>query len=127
MIRKIADANRKQMLMRFYLEYQFLCGFVHFSPATQILTSLLDSRQPFRKSFTSGQVFEIFQKEIAGPAITLSVISIIQSCSEFVEIYPQDIELARCCTEAWKPFIENTFIGRIIWELRTRKLLRAIT
>jgi hypothetical protein len=125
-IQKISDPNRKRMLMRLYLEYRFLCGFVHFSPATEILTSLLDDRQRFRQMFTSGQVNEMYQKEIAGPAIWLDVLSIIQCCSEFVEIYPSDIELARCCTEAWKPLIENTFIGRIIWELRTKKLLGAL-
>jgi hypothetical protein len=125
-IRQISDPNRKQMLMRLYLEYQFLCGFVHFSPATEILTSLLDHRQPYRKMFTSGQIDEMYQKEIAGPAIWLDVLSVVQCCSEFVEIYPNDIELVRCCIEAWKPLIENTFIGRIIWELRTKRLLGAL-
>ena len=125
-IRKITDPDRRRMLTRLYLEYQFLCGFVHFSPATQILTSLFDDRQPFRKSRSSGQIEEIYQKEIAGPAMWLTVISVIQCCTEFVSIYPNDIELARCCTEAWKPLVDNTFIGRVIWELRTKKALRAI-
>jgi hypothetical protein len=125
-IQKISDPSRKQMLMRLYLEYRFLCGFVHFSPASVILSSILDDRQPFRRMFTSGQIIEMYQKEIAGPAMWLDVLSIIQCCSEFVEIYPGDIELARCCVEAWRPLIENTFIGRIIWELRTKKLLGAL-
>jgi hypothetical protein len=65
-------------------------------------------------------------KQGTGPAMWLSVISVIQCCTEFVAVYPNDVELARCCTEAWKPLSENTFIGRVIWNLRTRKLLRAI-
>ena len=102
-INQLTDPDRKRMLSRFYPEYQFLCGFVHFSPATVTLTSLLDSRQPFRKLFTSGQITEMWQKEIAGPAMWLSVISAIQCCTEFLAIYPNDVELARCCVEAWKP------------------------
>jgi hypothetical protein len=125
-IRKIVDADRKQMLMRLYREYSFLCGFVHFSPASVLLASLLDSRQPFRTMFTSGQIEEMYQKEIAGPAMWLDVLSIIQCCSELVEIYPNDVELARCCAEAWKPLSENTFIGQVIWKLRARKLLNVI-
>jgi hypothetical protein len=125
-IRKISNLNRKQMLMRLYPDYQFFCGFVHFSPASVILTSLLDARQPFRQMFTSGRIVEMYQKEIAGPAMWYDVISVIQCCSEFVGIYPKDVELARCCTEAWKQVSENTFIGRIIWDLRTKALLGVI-
>jgi hypothetical protein len=125
-IRRIVDPDRRRMLMRLYPEYSFLCGFVHFSPASVILTGLLDPRQPFRGMFTSGQIEEMFQKEIAGPAMWLDVMSIAQCCSELLEIYPNNIELARCCAEAWMPLSENTFIGRVIWKLRTRKLLGAI-
>lgn len=125
-INQLTDPHRKRMLSRLYPEYQFLCGFVHFSPATVTLTSLLDSRQPFRKLFTSGQITEMWQKEIAGPAIWLDVISVIQCCTEFLAIYPNDVELARCCVEAWKPLSENTFIGRVVWEMRSRELLGAI-
>ncbi len=126
-IHRVTDPDRKRMLLRLYPEYQFLCGFVHFSPATVTLTSLLDSRQPFRKMFTTGQITETWQKEIAGPAMWLNVISVIQSCTEFLAIYPNNVELARCCVEAWKPLSENTFIGRVLWGLRTRKLLGAIS
>jgi hypothetical protein len=125
-IRKITDANRKRMLKRLYPDYRFLCGFVHFSPATETLRSVLDTRQGFRQMFTSGQITEMYQKEIAGPAMWYSVISVAQSCSEILEIYPDNIELARCCAEAWTPLSENTFIGRVIWELRTKQLLGVI-
>lgn len=125
-ITQVTNPDRKRMLMRLYPEYQFLCGFVHFSPATVHLTSLLDSRQPFRKMFTTGQIAETWHKEIADPAMWLNVISVIQCCTEFLAVYPYDVELARCSAEAWKPLSENTFIGRVIWELRTRKLLGAI-
>jgi len=125
-ISKLANTDRKRMLMRLYPEYTFLCGFVHFSPASVILASLLDPRQPFRTMFTSGQIEEMFQKEIAGPALWFDVLSIVQCCSELLEVYPGNVELARCCAEAWKPLSENTFIGGIIWKLRARELLGVI-
>jgi hypothetical protein len=125
-IARLVDADRKKMLLRLYPEYTFLCGFVHFSPAGVILASLLDPRQPFRAMFTSGQIEEMFQKEIAGPALWFDVLSIVQCCSELLDLYPSHVELARCCVDAWKPLSENTFIGRVIWKLRARKLLGVI-
>jgi hypothetical protein len=125
-IAKISDPNRKRMLMRLYTEYEYLCGFVHLSPVTEILMTLFDDRQRFRKRFTSGGITEVFQKEVAGPAIYWDLVSVLQSCSEFTTIYPGDVELARACVEGWKPISENTFIGRIIWELRTKQLLGVI-
>jgi len=83
-----------------YFEYQFLCGFAHFSPPTMILSALLDRRRPDVDMFTSGQVQEIFQKEIAGPALWLDLLSVVQSCCEISSIYPGDVELARVLIEA---------------------------
>jgi hypothetical protein len=125
-IARVANADRKRMLMRLYPEYTFLCGFVHFSPASVILSSLLDPRQPFRTMFTSGQIEEMFQKEIAGPSLWFDILSVVQSCSELLDVYPADVELARCCAEAWKALSENTFIGRVVWKLRARRLLGVI-
>lgn len=125
-IERVAHPSRRQMLLRLYPEYSFLCGFVHFSPATVILSSLLDTRQPFRKLFTTGQIEEMYQKEIVGPAMWLDVLSIVQSCAEFVEIYRGDIELVRACTEGWRMLSQNAFIGKVIWNLRTKELLGAL-
>ena len=125
-IRHVQDPQRRSMLMRLYPEYQFLCGFVHFSPATMVLSHLLDTRGPSAQLFTSGQRYEMFQKELAGPAIWTELISIVQSCSEFVCVYRSDVELARTTTEAWKSIIEQSLIGRVVWQLRARGLLGAI-
>lgn len=124
---RIADPGRKRMLKRLYPEYSFPCGFVHFSPASVILASLLDSRQPFRRMFTSGQIEEVFQKEIAGPAVWFDVLSIVQSCSEVLDIYPGDVELARAYVNAWQQLSQNSFIGQVIWKLRAKKLLGVIS
>jgi hypothetical protein len=68
-IRQVQEPERRSMLMRLYPEYEFLCGFVHFSPATMVLSHLLDTRRPSVGLFTSGERYEMFQKELAGPAL----------------------------------------------------------
>jgi hypothetical protein len=122
----VEDPQRRSMLMRLYPEYQFLCGFVHFSPATMVLSHLLDTRGPSVQLFTSGQRYEMFQKELAGPAIWIDSISIVQSCSEFVCVYRSDVELARATAEAWKSIVGQSLIGRVVWQLRARGLLGAL-
>jgi hypothetical protein len=126
-VRDVLDPDRKKMLQRLYPEYQFLCGFVHFSPAATILSTLLDSRQPPYQWSTSGQKYEIFQSEIAGPALNLGLISIVQSCCEFVSVYPGDIELARATVGAWKQLTDTSLLGKVIWQLRARKLLGVLS
>jgi hypothetical protein len=125
-IRQMQDPERKAMLMRLYPEYQFLCGFVHFSPAATVLSGLLDPRNPQAAMISSVKKYDVFQKELAGPAIWLDSISIVQGCSEFVSVYRDDVELARAGIEGWKSLMEQSLIGRVIWQLRTRRLLGAL-
>lgn len=126
-IRQVRDPERKNMLMRLYPEYQFLCGFVHFSPAATVLSGLLDPRNPHAAMISSSKKYDVFQKELAGPANWLDSISVIQGCSEFVSVYRDDIELARVAIEGWKLVMEQSLIGRVIWQLRTRRLLGALS
>lgn len=126
-IRQVQDPERKAMLMRLYPEYQFLCGFVHFSLAATVLSGLLDPRNPHAAMVSSINKNDVFQKELAGPAIWLDSISIVQGCSEFVSVYRDDIELARAAIEGWKSVMEQSLIGRVIWQLRARRLLGALS
>jgi hypothetical protein len=67
-LRLIREPDRKKMLSRLYLEYQFLCSFVHFSTHPRTFKGFFNDREPFGRMFTSGQLENMFQKEIAGPA-----------------------------------------------------------
>jgi len=109
---RIADPARKRMLARLLPEYEFLCSF--------------DRRQPFAAMFTTGQREEMFQKEIAGPALWLGLLSIVQSCCELVPVYPADLDLLATLTEAWKTVHDLSLIGRKVWELRAKRLLGAL-
>jgi hypothetical protein len=124
---RVRDADRKRMLARLLPEYEFLCSFVHVSPHSKVFPALFDHRQPFGTMFTAGQRAEMFQKEIAGPAIWLSLLSIVQSCCELVPVYPADMTLVATLTESWKTVQNLSLINQKIWELRTQKLLGAIT
>jgi len=125
-LRHIREPDRKMMLSRLYLEYQFLCSFVHFSPHPRTFKGFFNDREPFGRMFTSGQLENMFQKEIAGPAVWVDFLSIVQSAAEMVVVYPGDIELRRAVTDAWSVLAERTIMGRAVWEFRSKKLLGVI-
>jgi hypothetical protein len=125
-LRIIRDLDRKKMLSRLHLEYQFLCSFVHFSTQPRTFKGFFNDREPFGRMFTSGQLENMFQKEIAGPAIWVDFLSIVQSAAEMVAVYPCDIELRRAVTDAWSVLAEKTIMGRAVWEFRSKKLLGVI-
>jgi hypothetical protein len=123
---QITEPDRQRMLARLLPEYAFLCSFVHVSPHSRTFPAIFDSRQPYGNLFTSGQKYEMFQKELAGPAMWLDLLSVVQSCCEFVTVYPADIDLVATVTEAWKVVHDQSLIGRKVWELRAKKLLGAL-
>ncbi len=120
---RLKNTNRKRMLCRLYLEYQFLCSDVHVSPHSVSFKALFDSKEPIGQMFSSVQLEDMFQKEIAGPAIWIDFLSIVQSCAEMIPIFSGDIELRRNVEEAWRHLSEQTYVGQAIWELRAKELL----
>jgi hypothetical protein len=125
-LESIQDDSCRKMLCRLYPEYELLCSFVHLSPHSRAFPAIFDQRQKFGEMFTTKQREEMFQKEIARPALWNDFISIVQSCAEFVSVYPGDMDLAATVTEAWKVVLGHTLIGNAIWQLRTKGLLGAL-
>lgn len=125
-IRRISDSDRKKMLSRLYPEYQYLRSFVHLSPHSSIFPVIFDKRQSVSDLFTTGQKEKAFHLEISGPANWLGLLSIVQSCSEFVSIYPTDLELIATLTQTWKILLKNYLLAQKLWELRTKRLLGAL-
>jgi hypothetical protein len=124
---KVREPDRKRMLQRLYFEYQFLCGLVHFSPPSIILSTLLDERQPPYDWSTPRQKYEIFQRELTVPALGFDVLSVVQSCSEFVTIYPSDMNLVNAIADGWRHLTKSWLVGRVVWQIRTMKLLGALS
>jgi hypothetical protein len=125
-LRFIRDPDRKRMLRRLYFEYQSLCEFVHFSTHPRSFKGIFDSREPYGRAFTAGQLESMFQREIAGPAIWIDFLSIVQSAAELIVLYPADVELRRAAIDAWTVLEERTIIGRAVWQFRAKKLLGII-
>lgn len=120
---RLKNTNRKRMLCRLYLEYQFLCSDVHVSPHSVSFKALFDSQEPFGQMFSTAQLDDMFHNEIAGPAVWIDFLSIVQSCAEMIPIFSGDIELRRNVEEAWRYLSEQTYVGQAIWELRAKELL----
>ena len=76
--------------------------------------------------FTSGQIDTMFQKEIAGPAIWIDFLSIVQSAAEMIVHYPGDIELRRVVADGWTILAKETIVGHAVWKCRAQTLVGII-
>ncbi|MBI1955719.1 MAG: hypothetical protein HYS38_04945 [Acidobacteria bacterium] len=123
-IRKISELGRKKMLFRLYAEYGLLSSYVHGLPAAATWKLGLGK---YKDLFSSKQKEDIFQKEIAGPAIFLSCLSVIQSASELTRLYPNDVELRAAAADGWNLLSTHSLLGKVVWEIRSKALLGAVS
>jgi hypothetical protein len=119
----IADPSAKKMLMNLYPEYRFLCSHVHVSLAPKFLKAIFDPRSKIAKDASAERKEHIFQVELAGPALWVDLLSVIQSCTELTVLYPADVELKACLTEAWGVLASGSLPANPIYELRAKQLL----
>jgi hypothetical protein len=125
-IGETAQGARRRMLERLYPEYGDLSSFTHGLPHSNLLKGLLSHRSLHRKLFTEEQVKDSSAKDVTERAFIVSLMSIIQCAAELTEKYPADVSLVAGVGEAWKYFSEDTLLGKAIWGIRTRRLLRVI-
>lgn len=125
-IRLVKDADRSRMLIRLYPEYQFLCSFVHVSPHPGMFKVMLDDRHPLAHLFNTKNMDHMFQGEIAGPALSIDLLSVAQGCAEILTLYRGNLDLLKVLEGAWKLITDSSLLGGVIWEIRTRKLLGVI-
>lgn len=127
-IRSIKTRTRKKMLQRVYPEYQHLSSYVHGSSTLfHMLKSLFDPRSKYRDLFTSSMLNDMFQKAVGEEAIYISYLGLVQSCTELVAIFPNDVDLCATLVEAWQPLVDGSLFGKAIWEIRSRALLGVIS
>lgn len=125
-IKQILDLDRRRMLMRLYPEYRRLCAFVHGSAQAWMFKNAFWERSPLQPHFSEAQRQDVFEKEVADPALLHSVLSVIQGACEVATLYPADIELKRTVIEAWNVLSEMNLLGRIIWEIRAKAVLGVV-
>ena len=122
-ISKVNDQHRKQMLIRMYAEYEHLSSYVHALP------DAIDFKRMFgkyRDRYPTKGIDGAFQKQVVGPSLIISFLSVIQSASELTCLYPCDIELSATVTEAWNLLTKYSLLGKVIWEIRAKTLLGSI-
>ena len=122
-IKEVTEHDRKQMLIRLYAEYEHLSSYVHGLPEA---TDTRASFGKYKDRFPTKQKEDVFQKEIAGPSLYLSFLSVVQSAGELTCLYPGDIELSATVTEAWNLLTKYNLLGKAIWEIRAKRLLGSI-
>lgn len=126
-IAKVRSSSRKRMLKRLYPEYQLLSSYVHgTSTSFHMFKNLFNPRSKYRNLLPTGKIELMFQKEVGESAIYIDYICLVQSCTELVEIYPNDVELRATLSDAWAPLVEGSLLGRAIWDIRSRTLLGVI-
>jgi hypothetical protein len=125
-IRKITNPDQKSMLERLYPDYEYLCSFAHGDAESSLFRTVLDSRLPFQKTLSSGELEDFFQRQVAETPLIYSVVSAVQVATEVAALYPRDVELLARVTEAWIWLLKGTLYATPVWERRAKKILPLI-
>jgi hypothetical protein len=126
-IGKLKDAERRKMLERLYPEYKQLSSFIHGLPHSNLFRGMFDSRSVYRNLFPEAQLKDVWQREVAEASLVLSYLSVVQASGEVIGLYPQDIDLRAAVTEAVRYLADDVLLGKAIWQIRTRRLLGALS
>jgi hypothetical protein len=126
-IAKIIVADRKRMLERLYPEYVHLCSFSHGLAEANFLKGIFNQRLLQHARVSEARVEDTFQKEIASEAFVMSFLGITQSAAELTALYPGDVELSVAVVNAWNSLCEGSLLGKVVWAIRARQLLGAMT
>lgn len=127
-IKKItSSAEKKRMLERLYAKYVYLCSFAHGLPQANLFKNMFDSRFPDRKFVRDSDVKNSYQQQVVSEAYITSFMSISQCTAEITVLYPNNMELIEAVCRAWKQLSGASLITKAVWEIRTQKLLGAIS
>jgi len=126
-IAKVTVADRKRMLERLYPEYVHLCSFSHGLAEANFFKGIFNKRLLQHALVSEARVQDTFQKEIASEAFVMSFLSMTQSAAELTALYPGDVELRVAAVNAWNSLCEGSLLGKVIWAIRARQLLGAMT
>ncbi len=117
--------DKRKMLERLYPEYVFLCTFAHGLPDTLLFKTMFNKDAPI-KQFDDETLKDTFHRQVEQPAYTTSLISLIQGSAELITLYPADVELSATVVKAWETLTKEMLLGKAIWNIRTKKLLRIV-
>lgn len=127
-IKKITSSiEKKRMLERLYAKYVYLCSFAHGLPQANLFKNIFDSRFPDRKFVRDSDVKNSYLHRVVSEAYITSFMSISQCTAELTVMYPNNMEIIEAACRAWKQLSGASLITKAVWEIRTRKLLGAIS
>ena len=126
-IAKLPHGDRRRMLERLYLEYQSLSSFAHGLPEANLFKEMSREHSPYNKMFDKEKIRDTRHREIEEQSWIVSRLSIIQAVAELTLLYPEDVDLRVAATDAWKEFSEGILLSRMIWNIRTKRLLVILT
>lgn len=125
---KVADPDKKRMLERLYVEYEYLCSFAHGLAEANLLRGIFDPEATHRADAraTDAQIEDKFQMIVITPANVKSCICVAGATAELTLLYPDDVELSASATKLWNLISEANLLARIAWNLRGKKALRVL-
>lgn len=118
--------DKRAMLERLYFEYQYLCSFAHGLPEEMLFKTMFNSRSPVPHQFSPGQRRDVWQRAVAERSFNAAFLSVVQAAAELTALYPIDAALAGAAMEAWGAVADGLLLGQVIWNIRTKKLLKVI-
>jgi hypothetical protein len=127
-IKKITSSGeKKRMLERLYAKYVYLCSFAHGLPQSNLFKNIFDSRFPDRKFVRDSDVKNSYLQQVVSEAYITSFMSISQCTAELTVLYPNNMEIIEAAWRAWKHLSGASLITKAVWEIRTQKLLGAVS
>jgi hypothetical protein len=125
-INELPRGDKRKMLERLYPEYVFYCSFVHGLPDSLLFRMMFNKNARVPKQFDDETIKDTFRRHVELPAYSTSLVSIVQAASELTVLYPGDVELKAAITKAWDKIIAGMLLGRVVWNIRTKKLLGVV-
>jgi len=65
----------------------------------------------------------MYSSEVSDQALTYSFLGVLQSMTEILFLYPDDLELRVSISNAWSVLMMSNVLGRAIWEMRNRAIV----
>jgi hypothetical protein len=125
-IGEMPPGDKRGMLERAYPEYTWLCSFIHGLPDAMFYKTITDKDAPYGHLHSEANLENAFHRRVQEPAYLISLLSIIQAVTELTAMYPADVNLRAVVVKAWKEIPDAIMFCKVLWEIRTKKLLGLI-
>lgn len=87
---------------------------------------MFDKRSPVYNWFSESQKKETFEKFFVSGAFSMSMLCILQATAELTVMYPNNMELPDIALRGWGILAKTDLLGKTVWDIRTRQLLRVL-